>query len=81
MSSSILVAYATQHGSTQEVAEAVAATLRERRFAVDTQPAREASTASQHAIAVVEHTSSCLPLSGSAEQGIRSMSASRTRLV
>ena len=29
MSASILVAYATKYGSTQEVAEAIAATLRE----------------------------------------------------
>ncbi len=38
MSSSVLVAYATRYGSTQEVAEAVAATLRERAFEVDLQP-------------------------------------------
>ncbi len=36
----ILVAYATKHGSTQEVAEAIAGTLRER-FAVDVRPAGE----------------------------------------
>jgi menaquinone-dependent protoporphyrinogen oxidase len=36
----ILVAYASTHGSTQEVAEAVAATLREHELAVDLQPAR-----------------------------------------
>jgi len=40
MSASILVAYATRYGSTQEVAEAVAATLRERGIAVDIQPMR-----------------------------------------
>lgn len=37
MSESILVAYATRYGSTQEVAEAVAATLREHELAVDVQ--------------------------------------------
>lgn len=37
----VLVAYASTHGSTQEVAEAVAATLRERELRVDLQPARD----------------------------------------
>lgn len=37
MSASILVAYSTRYGSTQEVAEAVAATLRERGIEVDVQ--------------------------------------------
>jgi menaquinone-dependent protoporphyrinogen oxidase len=41
MSASVLVAYATRYGSTQEVAEAVAATMRERGLAVDIQPMRE----------------------------------------
>jgi menaquinone-dependent protoporphyrinogen oxidase len=41
MSSLVLVAYATRHGSTQEVAEAVAASLRERGLDVELQPARE----------------------------------------
>ena len=41
MSAPILVAYATRYGSTQEVAEAVAATLRERGIAVDIGPMRE----------------------------------------
>lgn len=40
MSASILVAYATKYGSTQEVAEAVAAALREGGQAVDCQPAK-----------------------------------------
>jgi menaquinone-dependent protoporphyrinogen oxidase len=44
MSASVLVAYATRYGSTQEVAEAVAATLRERGFEVDIQPMREVRT-------------------------------------
>jgi menaquinone-dependent protoporphyrinogen oxidase len=44
MSASILVAFATRYGSTQKVAEAVAATLRERGLAVDIQPAREVRT-------------------------------------
>jgi len=44
MSASVLVAYATRYGSTQEVAEAVAATLRECRLEVDIQPMREVRT-------------------------------------
>jgi menaquinone-dependent protoporphyrinogen oxidase len=44
MSASVLVAYATRYGSTREVAEAVAATLRERGLAVNIQPARDALT-------------------------------------
>ena len=44
MSASVLVAYATRYGSTQEVAEAVAATLRERGLAVDIQPIRDVRT-------------------------------------
>jgi menaquinone-dependent protoporphyrinogen oxidase len=41
MSSCILIAYATRYGSTQEVAEAVAATLREYGLEVDIQPVRQ----------------------------------------
>jgi menaquinone-dependent protoporphyrinogen oxidase len=37
----VLVAYATKHGSTREVAEAVAETLRERGFEVQVRPASE----------------------------------------
>ena len=39
--SSVLVAFATKYGSTQEVAEAVAAALKERGIDVDVRPARE----------------------------------------
>ncbi len=48
MSSSVLVAYATRYGSTQEVAEAVAQTLRERGLAVDIQPMRQVRTLDQY---------------------------------
>jgi len=41
MSTSVLVGYATSYGSTQEVAEAVAAALREGGLAVDIQPMRK----------------------------------------
>ena len=48
MSASVLVAYATRYGSTQEVAEAVAATLRERGLAVDIQPMRNVQALDQY---------------------------------
>jgi menaquinone-dependent protoporphyrinogen oxidase len=41
MSSSILVTYATRYGSTQEVAETIAGTLRDAGLDVDIQPARD----------------------------------------
>jgi menaquinone-dependent protoporphyrinogen oxidase len=44
MEARVLVAFATRYGSTQEVAEAVAATLRERGLAVDIQPIRAVRT-------------------------------------
>ena len=48
MSSSVLVAYATRYGSTHEVAEAVAATLRGRGLEVDLQPMRQVQTLDQY---------------------------------
>ncbi len=44
MTTKVLVAYASQNGSTQEVAEAVAAALREGGVEVDLQPMRDART-------------------------------------
>jgi menaquinone-dependent protoporphyrinogen oxidase len=44
MSDSVLVAYATVYGSTQEVAEQIAATLREGGLEVNIQPMREVQT-------------------------------------
>ena len=41
MSTSVLVAYATRYGSTGEVAEAVAATLRDHGLSAELQPVRE----------------------------------------
>ncbi|MBN2006724.1 MAG: flavodoxin domain-containing protein [Anaerolineae bacterium] len=41
MSDSILVAYATRYGSTQEVADKIAATLRESGLTVDVQPVKQ----------------------------------------
>lgn len=44
MEKKILVTYATTHGSTQEVAEAMAATIRDQVVAADLQPARSVKT-------------------------------------
>lgn len=44
MAIKVLLAYASTHGSTQEIAEAIAATLTDRGLAVDLQPAREVRT-------------------------------------
>ena len=44
MSTSVLVTYASSYGSTQEVAEVVAATLREQGVEVDLRPIREVRT-------------------------------------
>ncbi len=44
MENKVLVAYASIHGSTQEVAEVIAATLRECGLEVDIQPARKVRT-------------------------------------
>lgn len=44
MSNSILVAYATRYGSTQEVADRIAATLRESNLTVDVQPVKQVRT-------------------------------------
>lgn len=46
--SSFLVGYATRYGSTQEVAETVAATLRECGLEVDVQPLRKVGTLAKY---------------------------------
>jgi menaquinone-dependent protoporphyrinogen oxidase len=48
MAASVLVAYATRYGSTQEVAEAVATTLCGRGLAVDIQPVRNVQALDQY---------------------------------
>ncbi|MDE3089585.1 MAG: flavodoxin domain-containing protein, partial [Chloroflexota bacterium] len=53
MSGSILVTYATRYGSTQEVAEAIAATLRERGLAADIQPMRQVRTLAGYSAVVL----------------------------
>jgi menaquinone-dependent protoporphyrinogen oxidase len=49
----ILVAYASKHGSTREVAEAVATGLRERGWAVEATPAADVDDVSRYAGAVL----------------------------
>ncbi|MCL4562703.1 MAG: flavodoxin [Chloroflexi bacterium] len=44
METKVLMAYASTHGSTQEIAEIIAATLREHELSVDLQPARQVRT-------------------------------------
>jgi len=53
MSSLVLVGYATSYGSTQQVAEAVAATLRECGLEVDIQPMREVRTLAEYSAFVL----------------------------
>jgi menaquinone-dependent protoporphyrinogen oxidase len=53
MTAPILIAYATRYGSTREVAEAIAATLRERGLTVDVQPARSVHTLAGYGAAVL----------------------------
>jgi menaquinone-dependent protoporphyrinogen oxidase len=53
MSGSVLVAYATRSGSTQEVAEAVAATLRDKGLEVDLQPMRDVRTLNGYRMVVL----------------------------
>jgi menaquinone-dependent protoporphyrinogen oxidase len=53
MSASVLVAYTTRYGSTQEVAEVVAATLRERGFEVEIQAIREVRTLEAYRVVVL----------------------------
>ncbi len=53
MSASVLVGYATRYGSTPEVADAVAATLRESGLAVDIQIARDVRTLTEYRAVVL----------------------------
>jgi menaquinone-dependent protoporphyrinogen oxidase len=48
MSNSILVAYATKHGSTREVAESIAATLEEQDLDVEARPAADVDDVSRY---------------------------------
>ena len=49
----VLVAYASKYGSTQEVAEAIAATLRESGLVVDLEPIREVKTLEEYTAVVL----------------------------
>jgi len=53
LSQPILVAYATTHGSTREVAEAAAETLRETGLQADVRPARDVRTLAEYAAVVL----------------------------
>lgn len=53
MESKVLVAYATSHGSTRAVAEAIAVTLHEQGLTVDLQPARNVRTLAGYAAVVL----------------------------
>jgi menaquinone-dependent protoporphyrinogen oxidase len=53
MSAAVLVAYATRYGSTQEVAEAVAATLREGGLEVAIQPMEKVRTLEEYSAVVL----------------------------
>lgn len=53
MSSLVLVGYATRYGSTQEVAEEVAAALRESGLEVDIRPLREVQTLADYSAVVL----------------------------
>jgi menaquinone-dependent protoporphyrinogen oxidase len=53
VSTSVLVGYATRYGSTQELAEAVAARLRECGLAVDVQPLRKVRTLAGYSAVVL----------------------------
>ncbi len=53
MADSVLIAYATGSGSTQEVAEKIAATPRERGLAVDVRPVKQVQTLDGYQAVVV----------------------------
>jgi menaquinone-dependent protoporphyrinogen oxidase len=53
MSSKILVGYATRYGSTQEVADAIATTLRERGSEVDLNPLQQVRNLDQYQAVVI----------------------------
>lgn len=53
MTASVLVAYATRYGSTQEVAETVSTTLRENGFEVDLQPLQQVHAVDQYRVVVI----------------------------
>ena len=59
MSTSVLGGYATRYGSTQDAAEAIAATLRECGLEEDIQPLRGVGTLAEYSAVVLGRRSSC----------------------
>lgn len=53
MSDSVLMGYASRYGSTQEVAEAIAATLRESGLSVELQPLRDVRSVAEYGAVVL----------------------------
>ena len=53
MKEKVLVSYASQYGSTQEVAEAIAVTLRESNLVVDLQPVKKVKSLSEYGAIVL----------------------------
>lgn len=53
MSGQALVAYASKHGSTAEIAEVIGSTLRERGFVTDVRPAKEVRSLADYSLVVV----------------------------
>jgi menaquinone-dependent protoporphyrinogen oxidase len=53
LATSVLLGYATRYGSTQEVAEAIASTLRESGLAVDLQPMKKVHTLAEYQAVVL----------------------------
>ena len=74
MTALILVAYATKHGSTQEVAEAIAATLREHALEVEVKPASEVRALDRYGAVVLG-----APLYSGRWHGDASSSTARSR--
>lgn len=53
MKTKVLLAYASTHGSTQEVAEAIAATLRQHEHEIDLQPAHNVRTLEGYSVVIL----------------------------
>ena len=53
MTTQVLLAYATSYGSTKEVAESMAETLRSTGFSVDVQPARQVSSLANYSAVIL----------------------------
>jgi Flavodoxin domain len=67
----VLVAYATRHGSTREVAEEIATTLRERGLRVDLRPAAGCERLDEYAAVVIDRKTRHAPRIRKADDGPR----------